>query len=361
MPEPQPFSSFLTSRRDITWASPKSGHIQPANREILSGLRQLGFTDYEARIYVQLLKASPATAYEVAKAASVPRANTYAALEALAQRGAVLPVNEEPLRYIAAPPKTLFEGISRQTRTLCSDLSDRLSTVAPEASDNHVWTVFGDAAVQDRIELMIAESHHSIWIKAADEVIRRHKESLRKAAKRGVALMIVLFGAEPEEFRFTKACRVYVHESDGTRMGTADRSLHHLSRPSENADGEYGGRSHGRLHELPAHRDDGAIADPARSLHGRNLQEIWPADRQGVRPLSARHPHVVLHAEPDQFVQGENGTEIGAGLSRPRRKPPLDVADDRQRLCHFRNFVEHRHADGGRLVSIIALLLVERG
>jgi sugar-specific transcriptional regulator TrmB len=200
----------------------KVGHIQPANREILSGLRQLGFTDYEARIYVQLLKASPATAYEVAKAASVPRANTYAALEALAQRGAVLPVNEEPLRYIAAPPKTLFEGISRQTRTLCSDLSDRLSTVAPEASDNHVWTVFGDAAVQDRIELMIAESHHSIWIKAADEVIRRHKESLRKAAKRGVALMIVLFGAEPEEFRFTKACRVYVHESDGTRMGTAD-------------------------------------------------------------------------------------------------------------------------------------------
>lgn len=198
------------------------GHIQPANREILSGLRQLGFTDYEARIYVQLLKASPATAYEVAKAASVPRANTYAALEALAQRGAVLPVNEEPLRYIAAPPKTLFEGISRQTRTLCSDLSDRLSTVAPEASDNHVWTVLGDAAVQDRIELMIAESHHSIWIKAADEVIRRHKESLRKAAKRGVALMIVLFGTEPEEFRFTKACRVYVHESDGTRMGTAD-------------------------------------------------------------------------------------------------------------------------------------------
>ena len=220
----------------------KVGHIQPANREILSGLRQLGFTDYEARIYVQLLKASPATAYEVAKAASVPRANTYAALEALAQRGAVLPVNEEPLRYIAAPPKTLFEGISRQTRTLCSDLSDRLSTVAPEASDNHVWTVLGDAAVQDRIELMIAESHHSIWIKAADEVIRRHKESLRKAAKRGVALMIVLFGTEPEEFRFTKACRVYVHESDGTRMGTADNlftiSIDHQRMLTANMVGE---------------------------------------------------------------------------------------------------------------------------
>ena len=105
--------------------SPRSVINKPATKEILPGLRQLGFTDYEARIYVQLLKTSPATAYEISKAAGVPRANAYAALEALAQRGAVLPVNEEPLRYVAAPPKTLFEGISRQTRALCSDFSAR--------------------------------------------------------------------------------------------------------------------------------------------------------------------------------------------------------------------------------------------
>jgi sugar-specific transcriptional regulator TrmB len=200
----------------------KVGHFQAGNKEILSGLRQLSFTDYEARIYIQLLKASPATAYEVSKAAGVPRANTYAALEALAQRGAVLPVNEEPLRYVAASPKTLFEGISRQTRALCSDLSDRLLSIAPANADYHVWTTHGDIAVQGKIEAMIAESRHSIWIKAADDVIRRHKASLQKAAARGVAMMIVLFGKDADEFRFNKDCRVYIHESDGTRMGTAD-------------------------------------------------------------------------------------------------------------------------------------------
>jgi len=200
----------------------KVGHLQSVNREILSGLRQLGFTDYEARIYVQLLKTNPATAYEVSKATGVPRANTYAALEALAQRGAVLPVNEEPLRYVAAPPKTLFEGISRQTRALCSDLSAQLTAMAPASQDKNVWTIQGELAVQERIEAMIAESRHSIWIKAADEVIRRHKMSLQKAAARGVALMIVLFGNDADEFRFNKNCRVYIHESDGTRMGTAD-------------------------------------------------------------------------------------------------------------------------------------------
>jgi HTH-type transcriptional regulator, sugar sensing transcriptional regulator len=200
----------------------KVGHIPAANREIFSGLRQLGFTDYEARIYIQLLKTSPATAYEVAKAAGVQRANTYAALEALAQRGAVLPVNEQPLRYVAAPPKTLFEGISRQTRALCSNLSDRLSAMTAPGPDHHVWTTHGEIAVQEKIEAMIAESKKSIWIKAADEVIRRHKSSLQKAAARGVALMVVLFGKDADEFRFTNDCRIFIHESDGTRMGTAD-------------------------------------------------------------------------------------------------------------------------------------------
>ena len=200
----------------------KVGQFPVANREVLSGLRQLGFTDYEARIYMQLLKASPATAYEIAKAAGVPRANTYAALESLAQRGAVLPVNEEPLRYIAAPPKSLFEAISGQTRALCDNLSDRLSVMAADDADYHVWTTHGDIAVQEKIESMIAESRSSIWIKAADDVVRRHKASLKKAAARGVSLMIVLFGPDADEFRFNKNCRVYVHESDGTRMGTAD-------------------------------------------------------------------------------------------------------------------------------------------
>src|SRR5215470_10378241 len=111
--------------------------ISAMDHQIARGLRQLGFTDYEARIYVQLVKTSPATAYEISKAAGVPRANAYAALEALAQRGAVLPVNEEPLRYVAAPPKTLLEGIARQTRLLCGDLSAQLSALAPVGEDGY--------------------------------------------------------------------------------------------------------------------------------------------------------------------------------------------------------------------------------
>lgn len=247
------------------------GHIQTANKEILAGLRELGFTDYEARIYVQLLKSSPATAYEVAKAAGVPRANTYAALEALAQRGAVLPVNEEPLRYVAAPPKALFEAISRQTNSLCSDLSDRLAALTPADPDYHVWMTHGDMAVQDKIDSMIAESRHSIWIKAADDVIRRHKGALQKAAARGVALIVVLFGKDADEFRFTDQCRIYIHERDGTRMGTADNlftiAVDHEKMLTANMEGEV----------LAAHTSCPPVVTMAQSLirHDLYIAEIF--------------------------------------------------------------------------------------
>lgn len=195
---------------------------QGPGSELVADLKRLGFTEYEARVYVQLLRQSPATAYEISKSSNVPRPNTYHALDALTQRGAVLPVNENPVRYVAADPQELFDTISRQTRSLCSTLADRLSALTPVRNDQYVWTLQGDEAVHDRIEALINEARKVLWIKAADDVLRRHKKALRAAAERGVETLIVLFGPDAEEFRFTENCRVYIHESNGVRMGTAD-------------------------------------------------------------------------------------------------------------------------------------------
>lgn len=190
--------------------------------DILVDLKRLGFTEYEARVYVQLLRSSPATAYEISKNSSVPRPNTYHALDALAQRAAVLPVSENPVRYVAADPHSLLEAISGQTRSLCSDLALRLAAVSPTREDQYVWTLQGEQAVHEKIEALIAGSQRSVWVKAADDVLRRHKDSLRLAASRGVEMLIVLFGFDADEFRFNENCRVYIHEANGVRMGTAD-------------------------------------------------------------------------------------------------------------------------------------------
>lgn len=194
----------------------------PAVTPLGADLKRVGFTEYEARVYVQLLRQSPATAYEISKSAGVPRPNTYQALESLAQRGAVLPVSENPVRYVGADPRTLLETIARHTRSLCDDLAERLSGLTSPLDDQYVWMVRGETGVHDRIDALIGRARELIWIKAADEVLRRHAAALRAAADRGVAALIVLFGFDADEFRFNDRWQVYIHESSGVRMGTAD-------------------------------------------------------------------------------------------------------------------------------------------
>jgi hypothetical protein len=129
----------------------------------------------------------------------------------------------------------------------------------------------GDMAVQDKIESMIAESCHTIWIKAADDVIRRHKTALQKAAARGVVLIIVLFGKDADEFRFNDKCRIYIHESDGTRMGTADNlftiAVDHNKMLTANMEGEV----------LAAHTSCPPVVTMAQSLirHDLYIAEIF--------------------------------------------------------------------------------------
>ena len=189
---------------------------------LLADLKRLGFTEYEARIYLQLLRESPATAYEISKSAGVPRPNAYHALEALTQRGAVLPVSEDPVRYIAAPPQEFLDSLSRQISSICTSVGSQLATLSHPVGDQYVWTLSGKMAVHDKIENLIRSSQEIIMVKAADDILRGHKPALKEAADRGVEMLIVLFGFDAQEFRFNDKCRVYIHEANGVRMGTTD-------------------------------------------------------------------------------------------------------------------------------------------
>lgn len=194
----------------------------PTISTLLQDFRQLGFAENEAKVYMQLLIDSPATAYEIAKATGVPRPNTYNALESLTKRGAVQPISENPGRYVAAPPDRHLLTLGHQTMAICDNLVRELAKLKPVDDDPYVWNVHGEAAIHRKISELISESRSSIRIKAADDVLRPQSKALRAAADRGVEILIILFGKDPEEFRFSESCRVYLHEGNGVRMGTAD-------------------------------------------------------------------------------------------------------------------------------------------
>lgn len=200
----------------------EQGTKAPTAETLLPDFKRLGFTDYEAKVYMQLLAESPATAYEIAKATGVPRPNTYNALESLTKRGAVQPISENPARYVASPPDRHFADLGRQTMALCEGLTRELVKLKTPDDDPYVWNVHGEPAIRRKVDLAITESRTSLRIKASDDVLRVHAEALRAAAERGVEILIILYGKDPDEFRYGPTCRVYLHEGSGVRMGTAD-------------------------------------------------------------------------------------------------------------------------------------------
>ena len=76
-------------------------------------LRELGLTDLEASIYVQLLGTKASTGYAIAKAIAKPVANVYKALTTLEKKGAIY-VEEGSNRLCSAvPAEELLDAMER--------------------------------------------------------------------------------------------------------------------------------------------------------------------------------------------------------------------------------------------------------
>jgi len=217
-------------------------HTHQVSQDLIGSLKTLGFSEYEARVYVALIESPPSTAYELSKTSGVPRPNTYTALSALTARGAAMPVSERPVRYVAQDPERLFNTIAAHTRQLCDVVAERLSHLSAPPSDHYVWNLEGEQSVRAKVKEMIEKASADIWFKAHPEILRPHAAELRHAAAdRGVRLMVILFSEDPEEFRYSEHCRIYIHEASGVRMGTADNlftiAIDHAEMLTANEDG----------------------------------------------------------------------------------------------------------------------------
>lgn len=258
-------------RTAITYPAKTSVRTASERDALATELQALGFSDYEARTYIALLQSSPATAYEISRAAGLPRANTYGALESCTNKGAVQPFSQAPVRYIPVDPRVLLSRIADDTSVRCKQLAARLSQVKSDDSREFVWTIDGEGKVNAKISEMIREAKIHVWIKAHENVIDAHYAELRDAAKRGVNIMIILFGADDSRFRFGDNVRVYLHEGNGVRIGNAD-NLFTIATDFKTA---LTANMHGEVHA--AYTRNKPIVTMAESLirHDMYLAEIF--------------------------------------------------------------------------------------
>lgn len=165
---------------------------------LLDLLRDAGFTTNEARAYLALLRASPATGYEVAASSDVPRSAIYNVLRALETRGLVNLMPGQPARYVPLDARRFVELQRGRLARSLDELQVGLAAVAAAPADAPTWTLRGYDPVLDQARALIDGAaitvHASLWRREADLLA----EPLRAAAARGVRVLLFSFTRLPD-------------------------------------------------------------------------------------------------------------------------------------------------------------------
>lgn len=152
-------------------------------------LRQLGFSDYEARAYMALVRGGLMNGYELAKAAGVPRANVYAVLERLVERGAARSADSASgQRYAATPPDLLIERLNRGYAAKLAAARDELEAMAAPADFGYVWNLRGYEALLEQARELIDGAQGSLLFGIQPSEAAPLAGAMEAAEARGVAV-----------------------------------------------------------------------------------------------------------------------------------------------------------------------------
>jgi len=132
--------------------------------QITEKIKRLGFTAYEAKAYLTLLKISPATRYELSKNSGVPRSAIYDIIRKLEKIGAVNATYTQPERYVPLPPEQLFALLERQFTERIEDARESLENYNTQIEPGHLWNIVGYENMIHKAREMIGRAKKSIFI-----------------------------------------------------------------------------------------------------------------------------------------------------------------------------------------------------
>ncbi len=161
--------------------------------ELLNKLLKLGFTSYEARTYLGLLRNNPATGYEISQQVNVPRSVIYTILRKLETMGIVISIHDKPRRYIPLSPKQLMSLLESDFSKRVSSLREDLFNFNNKPESAGFWNIRGYASLMELCTSLIKETRETIYISAWKREIEQLKKPLFAAKKRGVEIVAFSF------------------------------------------------------------------------------------------------------------------------------------------------------------------------
>jgi len=167
---------------------------------IIDQLQQLGFSEYETKTYVALLQQHPLNGYALAKKSGVPRANIYAVLQKLEERGAVVPVTvAEGVVYSPISPDDLISQLGSHISAVLTSAQRELKALALPTEQTYVQNMQGSNQLLEHARELINTARERLLIALWQPEANTLAESLVQAQARGVQINILCCQACPQE------------------------------------------------------------------------------------------------------------------------------------------------------------------
>jgi sugar-specific transcriptional regulator TrmB len=187
--------------------------------DAIEGLQELGFSEYEAKAYVGLLRKSPVTGYELSKLSGVPRSMIYEVLGRLSARGAVLnTVADGVTQYMPVPADALLDRLHDAYHARVEAVRRELDGFIPGGQVDYVWNLEGYENIITRAREMIDTAQRRLHVALLPETFPDLEEALRAAAQRGVSITINT--TRPIDFEEGLVVTTPLVVDDAGQMGT---------------------------------------------------------------------------------------------------------------------------------------------
>ena len=169
----------------------------------LAKLEKLGLSSYESKAVLALLKKHPSNGYQVGKIAQIPISKVYDVLGRLKGKG-VVTVDESvtPALYYPVPADALVSRLKSSYNAAIHDLENDLKLIAPIPELDPSWNLMGYHAVMHKAANVLKNASKIAMLSVWQREYKRLRPDIRNAERRGVRVVLSLFGAARVQGRF---------------------------------------------------------------------------------------------------------------------------------------------------------------
>ncbi|KKM12101.1 hypothetical protein SY88_05040 [Clostridiales bacterium PH28_bin88] len=157
--------------------------------QVEKALQDLGFTGYEAATYLALVLRHPATGYELSKSSGVPQAKVYETLPRLVERGAVVGLGGDPVKYVPIPPRQLIKKLRESFEHAAQEVETGLARLRnnefPKCALN-----FMAPQIIPQVREMLGRARREAVMLAPSGLLNSLEKEVRELQARGVTVRV---------------------------------------------------------------------------------------------------------------------------------------------------------------------------